>query len=63
MALAFLCVLRDSARKIRLMRVHDVTALMVDAAWQPLDLERMKDGLTRIANGLPEEPAPRSGRE
>ena len=45
-----------SARKIRLMRVNDAGAQMVAAAGQRFGLERMKDGITRIANGLPEEP-------
>src|SRR5271166_4962505 len=34
MAFAFLCVLRDSARHIPLMRLNDVTAQIVDAAYQ-----------------------------
>jgi len=52
MAVALLCGLRDSARKIRLLHVRDVPAQMVDAAGQRFGLERMKDGITRIANGL-----------
>jgi GxxExxY protein len=45
------------------LRTHQVLAKLPLGLVLNFGLERMQGGITRIANGLPEEPDPRSERE
>ncbi len=45
------------------LRTHLVLAKLPLGLVLNFGLERLKDGITRIANGLPEEPDPRSEKE